>query len=392
MQTKNKILFVIDTVSCGGAELSVLEVAKNLQQFHPIVAVVYEAQNGLKESFEQAGIPLVFFGISKRFGFGEGIKQLKALIQQEKPVIVHATNFKSEIISRFAVPPFGIPLVGSIISDTYSKERYALVSYRERVKLNMYKLLNRITAKRVNKFVAVSKAIISPNMNYLKQPRNKFVVVPNGRNTAIFTRQLEANRSILFPEIPDNSKIIISTSRVIRSKGFDEMLIAFKSLLDKFPFLFFVVAGDGFDFDFYQLKSKSIGMEGKIIFLGRRNDIPNLLLNSDIFWFPSHYEGSPGVVIEAMLAKIPIIASDIPPVLENLKDEENALICKKGDVESLIEKTEILINNPYLGKKLADKAFELGVKKFDIIKLTANQESVYLDLITQYHKKSPQKI
>ncbi|MBD3627496.1 glycosyltransferase family 4 protein [Cyclobacterium sp.] len=379
-----KIIFLIDTISVGGAELSVLEVAKNLKTFEVLVCVVYDAQQGLKTQFEEAGIRLVFFQIKKRFGFRKAVLKFKQLLKEEDPALVHATNFKSEIISRLGLFKFNIPLVGSIISDTYGIDRYKLVSPRERLKLNLYKLLNRATAGRVDKFISVSEAIVFPNMKYLKQPRDKFIVIPNGRNTSLFARDKSSNRNTVFPQIPSPSMIIISTSRVIKSKGFDEMIEAFQKLLLIEENVFFVVAGDGFDLEYYKQESTKAGIGHRVLFLGRRDDIPRLLQNSDIFWFPSHYEGSPGVVIEAMLAKIPIIASDIVPILENLKDGYNALICKKGDSDSLLEKTEYLLAHYHEAEEMAGKAHALALEKFDIRKLIIEQENFYLSLISQY--------
>jgi glycosyltransferase involved in cell wall biosynthesis len=377
-----KVIFLIDTLGVGGAELSVLEVVKNMKVLQPIVCVVYHADHGLQQEFDKAGIPMVFFDIKRRFGFWEAINRFKIFINKEKPALVHATNFKSEVISRLSLLGTGLPLVGSIISDTYGKERFQLVSSRERLKLNLYKLLNRVTAFRVDQFISVSEAIVKPNMKYLGVARDKFTIIPNGRDVSLFqNKPTSRSRKELFPDIPDTSTIILSTSRVIRSKGFDEMLQALKILLDSNLDIHLIAAGDGFDLESYKHVSIKIGLAERVIFLGRRNDIPQLLFNADIFWFPSHYEGSPGVLIEAMLAKIPIIASDIPPVLENLKDGVNALICKKGDVKSLVQKTKELIGQPEKINQMTEKAYQLALAKFDIQKLTARQENIYLELI-----------
>jgi len=377
-----KVIFLIDTLGVGGAELSVLEVVKNMRELQPIVCVVYHADQGLQQEFDKADIPMIFFDIKKRFGFWEAIKRLKMLINKEKPALVHATNFKSEVISRLSLLGTELPLVGSIISDTYGKERYQLVSSKERLKLNLYKTLNRVTAFRVDKFISVSEAIVKPNMKYLGVARNKFTIIPNGRNVSLFqNRWTPQDRKELFPTVPDTSTIILSTSRVIRSKGFDEMLQALKRLLDLNLNIHFIVAGDGFDLEYYKQVSINLGVTERVSFLGRRDDIPQLLFNADIFWFPSHYEGSPGVLIEAMLAKIPIIASDITPVLENLHDGVNALICRKGDVSSLVQKTKELIRQPKKINQMTENAYQLALKKFDIQKLTNKQENIYLELI-----------
>ena len=382
-----KILFLIDSLAVGGAEISILEVIKNLQQCSSVVCVVYQGEHSLKAEFEAAGAKLYFFDIKKRFGFGEGVRELRKILKMEKPNLVHTTLFKSEIIGRIAVPSSKIPLVGSLISDTYGKERYALVSRRERLKLNLYKLLNRITAKRPDMYISVSKSIIKPNLKYLGIKESKVELIQNGRDVTVFEKARIYSKSEIIPDATSESLLIITNSRVIRSKGFDEMLLAFQSLSKKFGNIFLVVAGNGFDFDFYKNMALEMGLDGKVVFLGRRHDIPSLLKSCDLFWFASHYEGSPGVVIEGMLSKTPMILSDIEPVLENIQDRRHALIFKTGDAEDLAVKTEILIYDPEFGEKLASAAYELGSNHFDIKKLVNKQETLYLELIQQYENR-----
>lgn len=375
------MLFTLDSLSLGGAELSVLELVKNLQSVEPIVCVTYRAEHQLKNEFEKAGIKLIFLNITERFGFSLGIKKLKRVISTEMPDLVHATHFKTEIISRLAVPGFNIPLIGSLISDTYSKERYSLVSYRERIKLELYRLLNKITSNRSDYYISVAEAIVKPNQKYLGIPSSKIMVISNGRDVQKYVSALPASRTDLFACLKPSDILIVSNSRVIKSKGFDEMLSAFSLLCNERSDLFFLVVGDGYDLDNYKALSHQLGIQDKVIFIGNRTDVPEILKACDIFWFASHYEGSPGVIIEGMLSRLPIIASDIPPVLENLSDGHNALIFPKGDVNGLVNKTLYLLDNWNIRSRLTDNAYRLASTKFNINILAREHESFYSKVI-----------
>lgn len=385
--SKKKVLFVIDTICVGGAELSIYEVVKNLQHTDPIVCVLYKADNGLQKEFRKDHIPLVFFNIQKRFGFGEAIQKLNKLICIEKPDAIHATHYNAEIICRLGVPKFKIPLICSLLNDTYSKERYALFRKREILKLELFRILDRLTAKRADKYISVADCILEPNSRYLNLPIDRMVVVQNGRDMDFYHNAEPLDKRSIVPEYKDGDIFLVSNSRVVRSKGFEEMFGAFEILAEKYTNLYLIVVGNGYDFVDYQEKAKKMKKGHRIIFLGPRLDMPQILKACDIFWFPTHFEGSPGVVIEAMVCKLPIISTNIPSITENLVDNENALICKLGDIPSLVEKTEMLLQNPKLGKQLAQKAYDLGVKKFDIKTLAAKQEQVYLDLIEEYEAK-----
>lgn len=385
--SKKKVLFVIDTISVGGAELSIYEVVKNLKQTDPIVCVLYKAENGLQKEFEKKNIPLFFFDIQKRFGFKEAIQKLNDLVRKEKPDTIHATHFNAEFVCRLAIPKFKIPLVCSLISDTYSKDRYALFSQREILKLELYRIVDMLTAKRADKYISVAACILEPNSRYLNLPFDRMVVVQNGRDMNFYHDAEPLDKKFIVPEYQKGDLFLVSNSRVVKSKGFEEMFGAFEILAEKYTNLYLIVVGNGYDYEHYQERAKNMKKGNRIKFLGPRLDMPQILKACDIFWFPTHFEGSPGVVIEAMVCKLPIISTNIPSITENLIDGENALICKLGDIQSLVEKTEMLLQNPKLGKQLAQKAYDLGVKKFDIKTLAAKQERVYLDLIEEYGEK-----
>src|SRR5690606_7082057 len=118
--------------------------------------------------------------------------------------------------------------------------RYSLVSSRERFKLELYRLLNSITSHRSDYFISVAEAIVKPNQKYLGIPSNKIKVIPNGRDVQKYAGALSANRSDLYHNIKPSDKIIVSNSRVIKSKGFDEMFNAFSLLCSERSDLFFL--------------------------------------------------------------------------------------------------------------------------------------------------------
>ncbi|WP_114750061.1 glycosyltransferase family 4 protein [Pleomorphovibrio marinus] len=377
-----KILYVLDTISIGGAELSVLELIKNIQEFDIIVCVIYKAKNELLIEFNHYAKNLILFNIPHRFGFFSASIKLKRVIQQERPILVHANHFRSEIIARIVVPSFKIPLVCTLISDSHSKDRYNLLSKKEVIKLEFYRFINKVTANRANLFLSVSNAIVIPNMKYLGIPKGKIKVIPNGRDVCKYNNAVPIERTSL--NLSSEDILIVSNSRVIRSKGFDEIFMAFNVLLQNFRNIKLIIVGDGFDMSYYKSICNKLKIEESVTFLGRRKDIPEILKACDIFWFASHYEGSPGVVIEGMLSKIPIIASDINPNIENLVHKNNSLLFKMGDYLDLASQTRFLLENWSLKSKLTSNAYDLAKQKFDIRTIARNHEIEYKALIESY--------
>src|SRR5690606_16370165 len=110
---------------------------------------------------------------------------------------------------------FHIPLIGSLISDTYSRDRYKLVSFREKVKLEFIRILNKTTASRSDFYISVAEAIVKPNQQYLGISPEKIKVIPNGRDVQKYNEAVPIDRKYILNILKPSDKIIVSNSRVI---------------------------------------------------------------------------------------------------------------------------------------------------------------------------------
>ena len=113
--------------------------------------------------------------------------------------------------------------------------------------------------------------------------------------------------------------------------------------------------------------------------MGQVDNVSELLSNSSFLILPTHYEGLPGALIEAMLAKIPIFCSDIPENKECV-NESMALFHRVGDPEDLLAqmKKGVAINDWDLRTQ---RAYEYALEKFDIQKIAMKYEEVYKKLL-----------
>jgi glycosyltransferase involved in cell wall biosynthesis len=91
---------------------------------------------------------------------------------------------------------------------------------------------------------------------------------------------------------------------------------------------------------------RELNLERHIRFLGHRDDVPEVLAASDLFVFPSLYEGLPGAVMEAMALGLPIVAADIEPVRELVEDGRNALLVKAEAPNELATAIERMLADP----------------------------------------------
>jgi glycosyltransferase involved in cell wall biosynthesis len=114
--------------------------------------------------------------------------------------------------------------------------------------------------------------------------------------------------------IPPHSKIIGHVGRFSKEKNHEFLLKIAKQIIHRSPDTFFLLVGDGPLLPEIQFQAHQEGLYKRVIFTGRRFDIPRLMLNGiDVFLFPSYYEGLGTVLVEAQAAGIPCVYSDIIP-------------------------------------------------------------------------------
>ncbi|RUA33974.1 MAG: hypothetical protein DSY77_07560 [Bacteroidetes bacterium] len=117
-------------------------------------------------------------------------------------------------------------------------------------------------------------------------------------------------------------------------------------------------------------------------FLGHRSDVPQFMKASDIFLFPSLYEGLGGSLIEAQAAELPIICSDIPVLNEVVEKDKNALMFEAGNEQELAKKIQELVENPGLRKEMGRHSLERFNKYFQIEKIHEEMLDFYKSVLT----------
>jgi len=105
-----------------------------------------------------------------------------------------------------------------------------------------------------------------------------------------------------------------------------------------------------------------------------------LYRNAEVFIFPSHYEGLPTVVLEAMASGLPIVASDIPAHRDVIIDGYNGLLSKTGSPESIAEKVLILLEDEKLQRKLGRNARKTILRKFTWDRISSKFERIYTEV------------
>lgn len=368
-----KIFFTIDSLQTGGAERSTLEITKRLTADITPVVVTFYKNNELEAEFVSAGVRVEKFRLNGKYDFRTGIKLFTALCQQEQPDLIVATLFRSEYISRMVGRKLNIPVIGTFVNDTYSKYAISALSFSMKVKTAFFWLLNKWSSRFCYRFLANSESIKANNAKTLFISTDRIDVIPRGRDVSKYSFKEE--------RFTGENTVFLNVGRLIPRKGQREMIVAFAKFAKEFPNAELWIAGEG-QFR-HELSSliEELEVADKVKLLGNVSNVPELLRQADVFVFPSWYEGFSGAIVEAMLAGVPIIASDISMNREAVEHQYSAVLFKVQSSSSIYEAMKFSIEEKQLMLQFARNAREKALAEYNIETVSQKHAAYYTAIV-----------
>lgn len=370
-----KVLYIIDSLKAYGAEKSLVLLAMSFKNIEPVF-ISLSGHSELQPILESNGIR-VYSGIADdKTSNSAWVKKIMEIVKKEKPSIIHSTLFKSDSISRKLNAKFPeIRFVGSLVSNSYSKNRYNTISVLSRLKLLTTQLRDRASVGKVDYFISNSEAIVESNIKALGIPKDKIRVIHRGRNLPV----KNLNKYSELKERYQGKKIFISVGRLCKSKGQMDLVRAFKSIDAKALNVVLLIIGDGPHYHKLNEEIRSSNLEDHIELMGYRNDVDTFFQLSDYFIFPSYFEGLPGALIEAIMAKVPCLVSDIPENRECFP-KGGGLYFKAGNINSIALKIRESIKIENWDEKVEEN-YRFAINKFSLDLAVKKYEEFYFDIV-----------
>ena len=179
--------------------------------------------------------------------------------------------------------------------------------------------------------------------------------------------------------LPDDAVVVGCVAVMREKKGHKTLIEAMAGLLQRDD-VFLVLVGSGSPtLENLQALVQERGLQDKVLFTGRRSDIPNVLAGFDIFALATEQEASGTVYVEAAAAGLPVIGTDVGGVSEMLQNGETGLLVPVHDVQALSQALTALVDDPVRRKAMGQagmRAVREG-DKFTLESLVANTERCY---------------
>jgi glycosyltransferase involved in cell wall biosynthesis len=362
------VLHFITELDAGGAQTALYRLLKHtdLTGIKPVVVCLYNGDRLMADRIRQLGVPVIDVQLTAWWRI-DALWRLYRLLRRERPSILHCWLFHANFLGRIMGRLARVPI---IITSRRNVEIGG--AWRER--------LQRGTVELDDKIIAVCEAARQAEIQRSHVSPDKVVTIYNGIDVAPFavsTRQ--AIRREL--GIDADAFLLGVIGRLHRQKGHVYLFQALRQVRPQFADVRLLVVGDCRLRNELVAQAEREGVADVVIFTGARGDIPEILSALDLFVLPSLWEGLPNVVLEAMAAGLPVVATAVGGTPELIINGETGLLVPPQDADSLAQAILHLLANPEQANAMG-RAGRMHVQsKFAMSHSTLATHQLYHDLI-----------
>jgi glycosyltransferase involved in cell wall biosynthesis len=362
-----KVLHLIKVKGVGGAEQHLLQLLPAVRERGVDARVLSLDAGGDADRFHRAlddrGVPWrrvsTRLDISPRLA-GAVVRATRA----ERPDLLHTHMVHGDVYGSIAASVLRVPFVSSRHND----DRYLLGPFR---------YVDRAFMRRVRRVIAISDAV------------RQFLVLtglPEGKLSTIHygLDELPAAPSELTPEqagVAPDCQLVLAIGRLIQQKDHETLLRAFALVREGRPGARLAILGWGALEEQTHALANELGLADAVVLPGRVE--PRAWLErADVFAHTSRWEGFGIVLLEAMLAGLPIVATRVSAVPEIVADGQSGLLVDPGDAPAFAVALAELLDDPSRRRLLGQAGLARVRAEFSVARMTRRTVDVYREALT----------
>lgn len=388
MAKKIKILRIINRFNIGGPTFNATFLTAFLSDEFETKLIGGIPDEGEKDSLhilEEYGVkPLVLSSMQRNPNYKtdrEAYKEIKQIIKDFQPDIVHTHASKAGALGRKAAYACKVPVI------VHTFHGHVFHSYFGKLKTTLIKNIERNLAKKSSQIIAISPQqkkelteihkICSPTQTS---------IIPLGFDLTKFQDQLERKRTCTREKYKlSNDEVALAIiGRLAPIKDHNFFLDVVEKITQNTSKKFKVfIVGDGSEFNRIHTRVQYLNSKYacEIIMTSWIKNIAEFNAGMDIICLSSKNEGTPVSLIEAQATNLPVISTDVGGVRDIVKDGETGFIIEKGNIETYTEKLRLLIEDDELRIEMGAKGYPHVCEKFHYNRLVADTEKLYKQLL-----------
>jgi glycosyltransferase involved in cell wall biosynthesis len=387
LNTRKKVLMVMSPILRGGMELQIYEILRLIDKdlFELFVCTVYYQENSF---FRQSVIQFQpsEADISLRLDYDRlasriyelpplplydmrGVWHILKIIWDNKIDLVYANQV---LWAQIAGVLAGVPIILHIRSE---------LSWPSMSRLGFWS--NFISSRFSRIVLTVSEAVKEQVATGWHLGREKIRVVHSGIDIEKFDPSRINNHCEIKASlgIRGDEKIVLRVGNFSPPKDTPSFIRLASEISQQRTNVRFILVGDGPSSEELETQARILGLHDKLLFLGRRIDIPQLLSISNVFVSTSIKDASPGSMKEAMAMELPIVATRVGGHPEIVEDGYNGFLVPPGSPSAMAEKVNWLLDHPDQARVFGCRGREIVCEKFTNTKMVSGVEQAFKDVL-----------
>ena len=386
---KKKVLFVITQSELGGAQKFLSNLVSHLDRdiYEFLVAVGSSGNGDFLRVLKAEGIPFQTLKFLKREPASSSdiraVFEIRRLIKSYRPDILFLNSSKAGFIGSLASV---FPTRINALKVVYRIGGWSFNDPWPKWKKWFWIFLEWLSAKWKDVIIVNNQHDLSQAKNLKIKPRRQMELIHNGIEVyKLDFLQKEEARARLIEKVEKLSGINVSAKNIIGTianfyptKGLEYLIESFSILNTKYLIrdTILLIIGDGELRPEIEKTIHEKGLEKKVFLLGQIPDAYRFLPAFDVFALSSVKEGFPWSLIEAMSAKLPVIATNVGAVPEIINDHKNGLLIESRDSVGLAEGIKEILENDFLKNELGIQAHQTVLFKFELDKMVKQIEEL----------------
>lgn len=376
--TSLHVLHVITGLSRGGAETALHRLVHGLSRDSGFTHSVISLTAGNQFDFESLGVPVRSVGMRRGLPTPAALWRLRRMFSELKPDLVQGWMYHGNIAATLATKSdSAVPVVWNIrhsLHDMAGEKPLTRVLIRTGAALARRQAVWRIV------YCSDASRLQHEAIGY---PAAKSVYIPNGFDVSRFRPAPEVRQRVRSDlGVQGDAVVICNAARFHPIKNHVGLIGAFSSVAARHPRAMLLLAGPGVSAENQTLVAaiRRGGQQARVILLGERNDIPDLLAAADIVALGSRSEGFPNVLGEAMACGVPCVTTDVGDAASMVGD--TGFVAPANDEAGLAEALDrALVLSDGERRSLGARARSRIASLFDVVEVTGRYANLYREAI-----------
>lgn len=369
MTERPRLLILVTLAEAGGAQTFAAALAEGLKERYRIEVAAHGPEGALVDACARLSLPFHHIPSLRRaphpwYDIRAGI-EIKELVERVRPDIVQVNSSKAGFVARIALRRLRVPIV--YVVHGWAFRRGGLGSF-------LYAQAERATAPLADAIICVSERDRAAAEAGGIASADVLHVVQNGIGVP--------ERPLLRGRWPDRP-VLVCVARLAPPKNLQPLLTALAEPgLEPWRLR---IVGDGPDRSRLEAQRDALGLSDRVEMLGERRDVRAQLIGADAFVLPSDSEGLPYSILEAMAVALPVVASNVGGIPEEVADGTTGILVPKGDAHALARALRRLHTDGDEARRMGIAGHARARERFSRQTMVERYDAIFRDVL----KKAP---